>query len=151
MNNLINEKIDALIMESMKAHNEARTKTLRAIKNEFLKWKTAKENVGKALDEAAEIQLLKKMVKTRTESADLYEQAHRLDLATSEKQEIAVIETFLPKETSEEEINARLNELISEGTTELSQKTMGLFIKEIKATFPNANGKLIADLVKARL
>lgn len=146
---MLNEKIDKLIMESMKAHNEVRTKTLRAIKNEFLKWKTSKENAGKELDATSEMSLLKKMVKTRAESADLYEQAGRHDLAEAEKAEIDVIEEFVPKAATEDEIEAALGKALF--VMEPIQKNMGAIIKSIKQDLPNADGALVAKIVKSHL
>lgn len=148
---MLYETIDKLIMGSMKAHNEVRIKTLRAIKNEFLKWKTAKENAGKELDESTEINLIKKMIKTRTESADLYEQAGRIDLAESEKQEIEVLEEFIPRAATEEEIINTFILVVKEGHITPIKKNMGMIIKRIKDILPNADGAMVAKIVKSNL
>lgn len=66
------EHINALIMEAMKNHDTVRTETLRAIKSAFLNWQTGKDNAGKEMTEADEIQIIKKMVKQRQESAEQY-------------------------------------------------------------------------------
>ena len=60
-------EMNALIMEAMKNHDTVRTETLRGIKSAFLNWQTSKENAGKELSEADEIQIIKKMVKQRQE------------------------------------------------------------------------------------
>ena len=74
-------EINALIMEAMKNHDTVRTETLRAIKSAFLNWQTSKENAGKELAEADEIQIIKKMVKQRQESVEQYLAAGRKELA----------------------------------------------------------------------
>lgn len=142
------EKIDKLILEAMKAHNTERVATLRLIKTKMLEFVTAKN--AKPLDEAAEMQILKKMATERKESIKIYEDAGRAELAEKEKIELDIISEFLPKETTDEEINAKIDELINSGKV-LEQKTMGLFIKEIKATYPGADGSKVAQLVKSRL
>ena len=69
-------QINALIMEAMKNHDSVRTESLRAIKSAFLNWQTSKENAGKELAEADEIQIIKKMVKQRQESVEQYIMLH---------------------------------------------------------------------------
>ena len=93
--------INALIMEAMKNHDSVRTETLRAIKSAFLNWQTSKENAGKELTEADEIQIIKKMVKQRQESVEQYLAAGRKELADAEQAQINVLETFLPKAASD--------------------------------------------------
>ena len=148
MNNERIEKIDKLIAEAMKNKETNKVATLRLIKTKMLEFVTAKN--AKPLDEAAELQILKKMATERKESIKIYEENGRPELAEKEKNELAVISEFLPKETTDEEINAKIDELINNGKI-LEQKTMGLFIKEIKTTYPGADGSKVAQLVKARL
>ncbi|MBQ9426355.1 MAG: GatB/YqeY domain-containing protein, partial [Paludibacteraceae bacterium] len=90
-------ELNALIMEAMKNHDSVRTESLRAIKGAFLNWQTSKENAGKELTEADEIQLIKKMVKQRAESVEQYIAAGRKELADAEQAQIDVLEEFLPK------------------------------------------------------
>lgn len=148
---MLQEKIDKLIMVAMKSHEEIRTKTLRSIKAEFLKWKTAKENVGKELTDSVEIQILKKMIKTRTESADLYEQAHRLDLAEAEKSEINILEEFVPKEATEEEIIKTLVDICNTEHIACDKRNMGILIRKVKEALPNADGAKVAQIVKSNV
>ena len=140
--------MDNLIAEAMKNKEMNKVATLRLIKTKMLEFVTAKN--AKPLDEAAEMQILKKMATERKESIKIYEEAGRAELAEKEKIELDVISEFLPKETTDEEINAKIDELINSGKV-LEQKTMGLFIKEIKAAYPGADGSKVAQLVKARL
>lgn len=148
MNNERIERMDKLIAEAMKNKEMNKVATLRLIKTKMLEFVTAKN--AKPLDEAAEMQILKKMATERKESIKIYEEAGRTELAEKEKIELDVISEFLPKETTDEEINAKIDELINSGKV-LEQKTMGLFIKEIKAAYPGADGSKVAQLVKARL
>lgn len=148
MNNERIEKIDKLIAKAMKNKEMNKVATLRLIKTKMLEFVTAKN--AKPLDEAAELQILKKMATERKESIKIYEDNGRPELAEKEKNELAVIYEFLPKETTDEEINAKIDELINNGKI-LEQKTMGLFIKEIKTAYPGADGSKVAQLVKSRL
>lgn len=148
MNNERIERIDKLIVEAMKNKEMNKVATLRLVKTKMLEFVTAKN--AKPLDEAAEMQILKKMATERKESIKIYEEAGRTELAEKEKIELDIISEFLPKETTDEEINAKIDELINSGKV-LEQKTMGLFIKEIKAAYPGADGSKVAQLVKSRL
>lgn len=140
-------KIDELISKALKERNEIRLSVLRSIKNEFLKYKTSKN--AKPLDDAAEIQILKKMVSQREESVRLFKEGGREDLATSEKSELNILKEFLPAEVTREEITAVLEKWMETNT--LEKKTMGLAIKYIKSELPMADGKLTSDIVKERL
>lgn len=148
MNNERIERMDKLIAEAMKNKEMNKVATLRLVKTKMLEFVTAKN--AKPLDEAAEMQILKKMATERKESIKIYEDAGRAELAEKEKIELDIISEFLPKETTDEEINAKIDELINGGKV-LEQKTMGLFIKEIKAAYPGADGSKVAQLVKSRL
>jgi uncharacterized protein YqeY len=148
MNNERIERMDKLIAEAMKNKEMNKVATLRLVKTKMLEFVTAKN--AKPLDEAAEMQILKKMATERKESIKIYEEAGRTELAEKERVELDVISEFLPKETTDEEINAKIDELINSGKV-LEQKTMGLFIKEIKAAYPGADGSKVAQLVKARI
>lgn len=149
--NMINDRLDTLIMSAMKEHNETRVRTLRAMKAKFTEWKTSKQNVGKEFTEEVELQIINKMVKERTESADLYEQAHRLDLAEAEKAEIDILNEFLPIPATEEDINIAFDEVIVENEISPEKKNMGIIIKTIKSKLPGADGKLVSQVVMKRL
>lgn len=153
---MLREQMDALIKQSMLDKNVKRTEVLRAIKNEFLVYQTAKG--AKPLDDAAEFTILRKMVKQRLDSRDQYISAGRKDLADNESKEILVLESFLPSEASPEEITKAIYEVISEkgwgdGETgpQIPKKCMGEAIKLVKAKLTNVDGKLLADTVKTYL
>lgn len=141
---MLNEQIDNLIKEATFAKQTDKVAVLRLIKAEFLKFKTAKN--AKPLDEVAEITILNKMVKDRNESAMLYMTSNRNDLATQELNEVKIISEFLPKPVTEEELINAINEVIL--TIEPIKKNMGLIIKEVKAKYPQADGKILAKLVQ---
>ena len=143
-------EINALIMEAMKNHDTVRTESLRAIKSAFLNWQTSKENAGKELTEAEEIQIIKKMVKQRQESIEQYLAAGRQELADAEQAQINVLETFLPQAATEEDILRAFNEAKTANGWE-AEKNMGLFVKAIKAALPNADGKMVAQVVQSQL
>jgi len=141
---MLNNQIDQLIKEAMLEKDALRTNVLRAIKAKFLEFKTAKN--AKPLDEAAEISILNKMVKDREESAMLYSQNGRDDLAEAELAEVNVLIEFLPKPVTEEELNNAITEVIA--NIEPIKKNMGLIIKEVKVKYPQADGKILATLVQ---
>ena len=141
---MLNEQIDSLIKEATFAKQTDKVAVLRLIKAEFLKFKTAKN--AKPLDEVAEITILNKMVKDRNESATLYMTSNRNDLATQELNEVKIISEFLPKPVTEEELNNAITEIIA--NIEPIKKNMGLIIKEVKAKYPQADGKVVSQLVQ---
>lgn len=136
-------------MSSMKAHNTTRTETYRAIKTAFMNWETAKENAGKEMTEADELSVLRKMVKQREDSMSQYFEAKRDDLAHIEGDQINIIKEFLPQPASEEDIEKAFYSLIRE--IEPIKKNMGVFVKKIKELLPNAEGKVISDVIKNKL
>ena len=141
---MLNEQIDNLIKEAMLEKDALRTNVLRAIKAKFLEFKTAKN--AKPLDEIAECSILNKMVKDREESARLYSTNGRDDLAEAELAEVNVLIEFLPRPVTEEELTNAINQVIT--TIEPIKKNMGLIIKEVKAKYPQADGKILAKLVQ---
>ncbi|RME07660.1 MAG: GatB/YqeY domain-containing protein, partial [Bacteroidetes bacterium] len=94
----LEERINKDMVEAMKAKDQARLRGLRAIKAAIQLAKT--EAKGKAVDEAREMQILQKLVKQRRDSLEIFEKENREDLAQKEREEIAVIETYLPKPMS---------------------------------------------------
>ena len=141
-------KIDQLIKQSMVKGNdkrdENRTATLRLIKAKYLEFLTAKN--AKPLDEAAEINILKKMADERKESIKIYEENNRVDLADKEKAELAIIKEFLPAEVTEDQIKEAINEVVISGVA-LERKNMGVFMKQIKQKYPMADGKVVSTML----
>ena len=144
------ETINNDIKKAMLAREQVRLQTLRGIKKEFLEAKTAKGADGNLTDDAA-IKILTKMVKQRKESAEIYASQSRQDLANAELLEASVIEEYLPKQLSEEELAAAINEIIAQvGATSAKDmgKVMGVASKQLAG---KAEGRAISAKVKELL
>lgn len=145
------ETIDELIKESMKAKTRTRTEVLRAIKTAFLVHETQKN--AKPLDEATEIAIIKKLRDQRIDNAEQYRMAGRQDLYDIEMQESLILNEFLPKVPNEKVLALGLVEVCALNGCEdgpvIPKNKMGVIIKELKAMYPAADGKQIADLVKS--
>ena len=122
--------------------------TYKLIKAEFLRW--VKDNPDKNFNEAVEAKILKKMHTQRMESAELYEKAGRNSLAENEKFEASVIEQFLPKEPSEEEITKETTSIIeNEFKGNVTMKDMKRILSLVQIKYPGASGKIISNIVKS--
>lgn len=144
------EKVSEDIKAAMLARDKMRLEALRGIKKEFLEAKTAKGSDGELSDETA-VRILSKMVKQRRESAQIYNEQNRLDLAQEELAQAAVIEEYLPKQLSDEELAAALKEIIGRvGATSQKEmgKVMGVATKELAG---KAEGKAISAKVRELL
>src|SRR6266852_1945503 len=107
----LEQQIMAEMKDAMKAKDEATLRSLRAIKAEIIKAKTDPGSRGE-IDEATEQRFLQKMMKQRRDSLEIFEKQGRTDLADKEKEEIAVIEKFLPKQLTESEIKEAVRKII---------------------------------------
>jgi uncharacterized protein YqeY len=137
------------LKEAMKAKDEAAKRGLRAIKSAILLEKTS--GSGKALDEVGEIKMLQKLVKQRRDSLAIFEQQGREDLAEKEREEIEVIERFLPIQMDEAELEALIKGVIDQvGATSMRDmgKVMGLATKQLAG---RADGKTVSGMVKKLL
>lgn len=146
----LEQKIMAELKTAMLAKDEKTIRSLRAIKAAIILAKTA-EGAGGEIKEEDEIKLLQKLVKQRKDSLDIYQQQNRADLAVKEQEEIAVIEKFLPKQMSAEELSAALEKIIAEtGATTPADlgKVMGVATRTLSG---KADGKAIAARVKELL
>lgn len=133
--------------EAMKAKNEGVLRALRAIKAEIIKAKTD-PGAGGTIDEATEQKFLMKMMKQRRDSLDIFEKQGRDDLASKEKEEMAVIEKFLPKQLDEAELKEIVKKIITEtGAASPADmgKVMGVASKQLAG---KADGKMISGIVK---
>lgn len=144
---MYSEKIDKMIMEALKAGEKIKAGAFRMLKSEFLVFKTAKN--AKPLDDAAEISIIKKMIKQRQDAAKEYLEAGRLELADNELDEVAVLKVLLPAEITEEQIKEVVKEVAN--TTVPIKKNMGVFMKAVKAKYPTADGKLVSQIVSTFL
>lgn len=144
------EHVNEGIKQAMLSRDKVRLEALRGIKKEFLEAMTAKGASGE-LDDDHALKIIAKLVKQREESASLYRDADRLDLAEAEDAEAEVYRSFLPAQLSEEEITEKVKEMISKlGVTDIKGmgQVMGVATKELGAS---ADGKLISQIVRKLL
>lgn len=144
------DTVSADIKAAMLARDKVRLEALRGVKKEFLEAKTAKGGDGELADDAA-MKILVKMVKQRKESAAIYVEQNRPELAEEELAQAAVIESYLPKQMSEEELTATLKAIIEKvGATSAKDmgKVMGTATKELAG---KADGKAISAKVRELL
>ena len=144
-------ELNSLIMQAMKEHKKMRLEALRAIKTAFMNWETSKEHAGQELTEADEIQIIKKLIKQREESIEIFMANDRIELANEEHIQMTVLKEFLPAEATEEDILKCFNDVIGQDGVEPIKKNMGTIIKMIKSFLPNADGKLVAQVVQRNL
>ena len=140
----------ATVKRVYREKDRVRLQALRGIKKEFLEAKTAKGADGTLTDDAA-VKILVKMVKQRRESAEIYSSQNRADLAGDELAQVAVIEEYLPKQLSDEELAEELRKIISQvGATSAKEmgKVMGAASKKLAG---KADGKAISEMVKQML
>ncbi len=144
------DTVSADIQAAMKARDKVRLEALRGAKKEFLEAKTAPGANGELTDEQA-IKILTKMVKQRKESARIYVENSRQELADNELAEATVLEEYLPKQLSPEELEAELKAIIAEvGATSPKEmgKVMGVATKKLAG---RADGRAIQGVVKTLL
>lgn len=145
----LTEKIVADLTASMKAQDAPRTSTLRMVKAAIMNRQIEK---GGALDDEETSRLLRSLVKQRRDSIEQYEKAGRQELVDKETAEIDVIEGYLPKAATREEIEVIVTQAIAE-TQASSMKDMGKVMKAAQAalTGKNADGRLVSEVVKSKL
>ncbi len=144
------DKISEDIKGAMLAKDKIRLEALRGAKKEFLEAKTAKGSDGELTDETA-TKIIQKMVKQRKESAKIYVEQNRPELAKKELAEVAVLENYLPQQMSPEELEAALKEII-EKVGAISAKDMGKVMGTAsKELAGKAEGRAISETVKRLL
>ncbi len=144
------DQVSEDIKKAMLARDKVRLEALRGIKKEFLEAKTAKGANGELSDETA-VKIMVKMVKQRKESAQIYTDNNRPELAANELAEAAVIEEYLPKQLSGEELDAELRAIIAE-TGATGPKEMGKVMRLASQRLAGrAEGKVISEAVKRLL
>ena len=143
------DQVQQDMVAAMKSKEEARLSALRMIKAALMK---AKVDSPKPLDEAAEMQILKSLIKQRVDAAEMFRKAGRDEQAAKEEAEKALIETYLPAGASREEIEAAIAAALAEtGVTSLKQ--MGVVMKAAQARLKGktVDGKALSEKVRARL
>ncbi len=146
----LKERIETDIKNAMRAKQQDELRALRAIKSQILLAATEK-GAAEDLTEAEEMQLLNKAAKQRKDSLEIYKKENRTDLAEKEEQELLIIERYLPKQLSEEEVKETVSGIISElnaGSMQDMGKVMGVATKKLAG---RADNKTIASVVKSLL
>lgn len=144
------EQVSKDIVQAMKAKDKVRLEALRNIKKVFIEAKTA-PGANDTLEDAAALKLLQKLAKQGRDSAELYKQQNRADLAEAEMAQVNVIESYLPKALSAEEIEVAVKAIIAEtGAQSIKEmgKVMGVANKQLAG---KASGSAISEVVKRLL
>ena len=145
----LEQQIQKDIMEAMKAHNTVRTNAVRAIKSEILLAKTS--GAGAEITDGDVIKLIQKLIKQRKESAAMYAQGGRQDLADNELAEATEMEGYLPRQLSEAEVEEIVKGIVAEtGASSMADmgKVMGLATKKLAG---QADGRTVSTIVKKLL
>jgi len=143
------DRVQQEMAAAMKSRDEARLSALRMLKAALMK---AKVDSAKPIDDAAEMQILKSLIKQRAEAAEAFRNAGRAEQAGKEEAERALLEAYLPAAASDAEIESAIAEAMAEtGVTSLKQ--MGVVMKATQArlTGKTVDGKSLSDKVRARL
>ena len=143
------DKVQQDMVAAMKGREEARLSALRMIKAALMK---AKVDSPKPIDEAAEMAILKSLIKQRVDAAEAFRNAGRAEQAAKEEAERTLIEAYLPAGASDAEIAAAVAEAMAE-TGATSIKQMGIVMKAVQAKLKGktVDGKLLSDKVKSKL
>lgn len=160
MDNLLNDKLDMFLMSASKNHDTFRVGVIRDIKTEFTAWKTAKANIGKKFDEKVETDILTSMVNKRRKNIEKMNEDISKGFVTTEEslarvkeaqdeenRQIAIIQEYLPKEPTEDEILNAFKQIRDTEGVEPVKSNMGTFMKRIKECLPGVNGKLASTIV----
>lgn len=144
------DRVSKDIVAAMKAKDKVRLDALRGIKKEFIEANTAK-GASDVLDDSAAILILQRMAKQRNDSATIYKEQGREDLAEKELEELKVLEEYLPKQLDPQELEDQIKDIINKvGASSMADmgKVMGIATKELAGV---AAGKAISDTVKKLL
>lgn len=144
---MISQDLLKLIGEAMKAHDTVRVSTLRMLLSEF---KNEKINLQHDLTDEEELKVLRREAKKRKEAIEMYIKANEENRAENEKQELTILQEFLPAEVSEEQII----QLINDSVIQLNAKTladMGKVITDVKSKNSNVDGAIVAQIVRQKL
>ena len=144
------EQIDADLKSAMLARDEVRKLTIRGIKKEIIEAKTAPGANGEVSDDTI-LKIVAKLLKQRKDSAAIYSEQGRADLAENELAEAAVLETYMPKQMGAEELDAAVRDMIAQTGAQGSKdmgKVMGVATKKLAG---KAEGRVISETVKRLL
>ena len=146
---MIKDRLPILIADTMKSGNKVKLEALRAVKTAFMNWETAKENVGKSITDTVEISIVSKLVAQYEDTAKQCDDGKHDELVHEARTMASILKSYLPKPATEEEIVFAFGNI--ELDVEPIKKNMGVFIKRIKEMLPNADGKLVSQIVMKNL
>jgi uncharacterized protein YqeY len=144
----LQQQVNADIITAMKAKDEASLRALRALKSALLLAATAEGAAGDGIEDEQAIKIFQKLAKQRKESMDIFIQNGRTELAQKEKEELDVIERYLPKQMSEDEIRSALQQVIKEAGATTAADFGKVMPLAMKALAGKADGKIISALLK---
>ena len=143
------DQVTQAMVAAMKSRDQARLSALRMIKAALMKQKV---DSPKPMDEAAEVQVLKLLVKQRIDAAEAFRKAGRAEQAEKEEAERALIESYLPAGATEQEIDAAVAEALTEtGATSLKQMGVAMKAAQARLKGKTVDGKALSDKVRSRL
>ena len=148
---MIRTQIDTLILLSMKASDKLKTEVFRAVKTAFMNWETAKENIGKKIDDAVETSILRKLIAQYEDTAKMCDDGKHDELVRDARMSADILREYLPKPATEDEIVRMFLHVRENENVEPIKKNMGVFIKRIKELLPNADGKTVSTIVAKNL
>ena len=134
------------IMEAMKAHDKVASETYKLVKAKIMEFKTQKN--APEYNDKDEIKLLQKMIKERKDTAKVYSDNGRPELAEKELAEAAVIDALLPKTPTEDDVVKYIQDHYANG---IDKKQMSDVIKEVKSALLGADGSMVANIVKMHI
>ena len=147
----LRDRLNARLKEAMRDKDQKRVGTLRLINAAIKDQEIALRTEGRTVGDAEAVAIMAKMVKQRQESTRAYEEAGRLELAQQEQAEIAIIEEFLPRKLTDDEVDAAVTTAIAE-TGAASVRDMGRVMGELKAKYPGRiDFGAVGPMVKERL
>lgn len=145
---MLREKLNELIKNAMLSHDNTRLEVIRSIKTAFTNF----EKEGKELTDADESKILLKMVSQREDSIEQYNKGARYDLAEKEQNELNILNEYVPKQPTDEEITNLTKGVITAFETQNGRKVemrdMKTILAEVQKTYPSANGKIVSGVVK---
>ena len=148
--NTLEQKLQSDLTDAIKSRDTVRTNTIKGVKTAIMEVKTAK-NGKKDLEDSDIVKIIQKLAKTRKETGELYQANNRQDLADIEFGELAVLETYLPKMLTEDEVKTIVDNTISElGVSDM--KGMGRVMGFINKTYAGqVDGSMVSKIVKEKL
>jgi len=143
------DRVQQDMLAAMKAREEARLSALRMIKAALMKQKV---DSPKPLDETAEMQVLKSLIKQRIDAAEAFRKAGRVEQANKEEAEKVLIETYLPASASEAELDAAIAEALAEtGATSIKQMSVVMKTTQAKLKGKTVDGKTLSNKLRAKI